>query len=91
MLSDCEPLVSFTILACKKAYLYTSVLAGIGGYDWGVSNAAKLSTWLCNLYNFTKITLGLHEVCTGITHICNIRIGYILVFRVIIRLKVQLG
>ena len=26
----------------------------------GVNNAAKLRTRLCNLYNFTKITPGLH-------------------------------
>ena len=62
----------------------------------GVSNTAKLHMRLCNLYKFyqdyTGITLGLHQVCTGITHICNSRIGCnILVFRVIIRLKVQLA
>ena len=57
----------------------------------GVSNEAKLRTRLRNLYNFTKITPGL-QVCTGIAHICDSRIGCnILVFRVIIRLKLQLG
>ena len=56
----------------------------------GVSNAAKLRTRLRNLYNFTqdytRFALGLH------TGIYNSRIGCnILVFRVIIGLKVQLG
>ena len=39
-----------------------------------------------------RLHQGLQQVCPGITHICNSRIGCnILVFRVIIRLKVQLG
>ena len=29
-------------------------------HNQGVSNAAKLCMRLCNLYNFTKITPGLH-------------------------------
>ena len=44
--------------------------------------------------NFTKITLGLHQLCTGIIHICNSRVGcniLVAIYRVIIRLKVQLG
>ena len=66
------------------------------GFTRGVSNAAKLRTRLRNLYNFTqdytRFALGLHQVCIRITHIYNSRIGCnILVFRMIIGLKVQLG